>query len=555
MKSKSAEDARKMKSLNILTEERLRVCDICEHKTPDWKCGLSKENLPIKARVTEERCPSDKWGKSFFSNNPTLTKILSDNNLIGPNGQIKTEGIEACESLKDYEDPHGTFPAHFNFIKKSLSLRPVKYLLQRESSISDIIYCVNNDPPGNWPADFHTWDNVQEAFRRLLGERAIKVFDEEYPKERFHGKGIVVCGGGVKYFPSVYVNLRILRLLGCKLPVEVFYLGVEEMDLHMIRLLESLEDVKCINGRDLESKYPIRIHAGWESKIYSIMNSSFEEVLMLDADNTPLINPIKLFNEKPYLDSGAIFWPDFACWKHDEHIWKILGIMPYNELQFESGQVLVNKSRCWRELSIAKHFCDYSDYYFKLFYGDKEAFHFGWRFFGSHYGFPPTPDWINNSIIVQKNLNGSWLFSHRAQAKFKLDRTHKISREMPYEQDTLDILEELSTLWSGTIWKNHNPSSIEKKLTDSLVDKTFKYHRVGLDERNVKFLANNKTGDPGRLEKEWYVFVDKNGEFMMSIIGENNFVTAILKLDSKDNVWKGKWTAYERCPIELTMLD
>ena len=32
-----------------------------------------------------------------------------------------------------------------------------------------------------------------------------------YPKERFAGRGVVICGGGAKYLPSVYVLVRVSR--------------------------------------------------------------------------------------------------------------------------------------------------------------------------------------------------------------------------------------------------------------------------------------------------------------------------------------------------------
>ena len=58
-----------------------------------------------------------------------------------------------------------------------------------------------------------------------------------YPAERFEGRGIVICGGGAKYFPCVYVLVRLLRHLGCQLPIEVWHLGAKEMTGAMRGLL------------------------------------------------------------------------------------------------------------------------------------------------------------------------------------------------------------------------------------------------------------------------------------------------------------------------------
>lgn len=496
----------------ILLDEKLKVCHICENKNVDWTC---KGNGSI---FNLQNCPKEKWDT-----------IVVDNNK-----QISIKEL----SMKN--------------IKTSLSLKPHKKLLDSKTDVEKIIYCAENYPPGDWPADFEKWKNTQQAFRLLAGKDALRIQGLEYPRKRFAGKGIVFCGGGTKYFPSLYVNIRMLRLLGCELPIEVFYLGVHEMDDSMLKLLEDIKDVKCINGRELENKFPIRIHGGWEAKVYAILNCSFEEVLFLDADNTALDNPIHLFYEYEYDRTGAILWPDYECWRHDANMWNILGIEFREEPQVESGQVLVNKSKCWKELNMAKHYCDFSDYYFKLFYGDKEAFHFGWKFFGSEYGSPPPPDWINNCVIVQKNFDSSWLFSHRAQAKFKLDKSHNKAFEIPYENDTLELIDELNLLWSGEIWTNKEPNEEESLLIKKLSNKKYDYIRVGIDKRTIELLPENKIGEgSARLEKTWHIF-KKDGLFKMSISGEEGLLV-LLELDEKTDIWNGKWFNYEKCEINLIL--
>ncbi|MEI9896725.1 MAG: glycosyltransferase family 9 protein [Chthoniobacter sp.] len=62
-----------------------------------------------------------------------------------------------------------------------------------------------------------------------------------YPRRRFYGRGIVMCGGGEKYFPCIWVCLNILRKLGCGLPIELWHLGADELTPHMRHLIISLE--------------------------------------------------------------------------------------------------------------------------------------------------------------------------------------------------------------------------------------------------------------------------------------------------------------------------
>ena len=46
----------------------------------------------------------------------------------------------------------------------------------------------------------------------------------------FKGRGITICAGGFTYFTNAWVLIRMLRKLGCELPVQFWYYGDEEMD-------------------------------------------------------------------------------------------------------------------------------------------------------------------------------------------------------------------------------------------------------------------------------------------------------------------------------------
>ena len=41
------------------------------------------------------------------------------------------------------------------------------------------------------------------------------------------GKGIVMCAGGIGYFTCCWVAIHAIRRTGCRLPVEVWYVGKE----------------------------------------------------------------------------------------------------------------------------------------------------------------------------------------------------------------------------------------------------------------------------------------------------------------------------------------
>jgi hypothetical protein len=173
-----------------------------------------------------------------------------------------------------------------------------------------------------------------------------------YP-EGFEGRGIVICGGGIKYFTCAWVCIHMLRRWGCHLPIEVWHLGPGEMSASMAALLRPL-GAACIDAHELQKKFPARILHGFALKPYAILHSRFREVLLLDADNVPTLDPSYLFETPEFRKTGAIFWPDFkfADGKRAQVIWKSCGLRAPREKEFESGQIVVDKRRCWRALCL-----------------------------------------------------------------------------------------------------------------------------------------------------------------------------------------------------------
>src|SRR5213078_993226 len=139
---------------------------------------------------------------------------------------------------------------------------------------------------------------------RELARTAIQAI-APYPPDRFAGRGIVICAGGRRYFACAWVCVRMLRHLGCRLPVELWYLGPYEMTSEMAALLAPL-DVRCIDARAVQEERPARRLGGWELKPYAILHARFEEVIFIDADNVPLIDPERLFETVEYHRHGAI---------------------------------------------------------------------------------------------------------------------------------------------------------------------------------------------------------------------------------------------------------
>src|SRR6185369_13685961 len=120
------------------------------------------------------------------------------------------------------------------------------------------------------------------------------------------------------------------------LPVQFWHLGAREMNPYMKSLVAPL-GVECVDALEVRKQRPARILNGWEIKPYAIIHSSFKEVLLLDADNVPVLNPEFLFRTPEFLDTGAIFWPDYGKLAPTRKIWKLCGVEYRHEPEFETG--------------------------------------------------------------------------------------------------------------------------------------------------------------------------------------------------------------------------
>ena len=112
----------------------------------------------------------------------------------------------------------------------------------------------------------------------------------------------------------------------------------------------------CITNGAAIYRQPCGTHSWWLSPAtLPVKNTQcviLAQVIMLDADNTPLKNPEVLFESKEYREGGNLYWPDW--W--DAQGWlrpaaySLFGIMPpwlkeggENFITAESGQMILNR--------------------------------------------------------------------------------------------------------------------------------------------------------------------------------------------------------------------
>ena len=304
-------------------------------------------------------------------------------------------------------------------------------------------------PPLSWPPGWEDWDVTHQA-HRLAAARFLDQLPPASP-ERFQGRGLVIAGGGLTYFPPLYVTVRAVRHVGWTLPIQVWFLGrQDELPPAHQALLERF-GVECVDADVVRERYPCRILNGWELKAYAVLHAPFAEVLSLDADCYPIRDPSILFDDADYQQTGAVFWPDLACAPPLD--WKPFGLTSGSPVSIESGQFLVNKQLCWRPLQLAWWYNDHSDWSYLHGYGDKHTFEVAWQQCGRRYTmFRANAEWSVHSF-VHPGPDDRLLFVHRCGDKFRLGTSTYLTgqvfadnhfhRDLPLETECFQWLEEL----------------------------------------------------------------------------------------------------------------
>ena len=264
----------------------------------------------------------------------------------------------------------------------------------------------------------------------------------------YRGRGIVICGGGVRYFTNAWVCINMLRWLGCRLPVQLWHLGAREMDKKMKDLLAPL-GVECVDACKVRKRHPMRKLGGWELKPYAILHCPFEEVLFLDADNVPVIRPEFLFETPQYQATGAIFWPDYGRSPRARPVWRSCRLRRPKELEFESGQIVVDKRRCWKALRLCVWFNENSDFYYQYLHGDKETFHLAFRKLKKSYALVDKPIYSLTGTMCQHDFEGNRIFQHRNTDKWNLFLLNRRVPGFQHEDQCREYVRQLQRQWDG----------------------------------------------------------------------------------------------------------
>lgn len=293
----------------------------------------------------------------------------------------------------------------------------------------------------------------------------------------FRGRGIVTCAGGVRFNTCAWVLIGMLRKLGCCLPIQVWYRGQAEYDPEWMRLVRGMQ-VELVDAEVVAKRHPRRARGGWELKPYSILHSPFREVLFLDADNVPVVDPTYLFDATEFRKAGAVFWPDGTRTPPGDPRWEIFGVPYRDEPEQESGQLLVDKQRCWEPLNLCVWYNEHSDFYYRYVYGDKDTFRFAWHRLGRPFAMPGRPLEEIPFTLCQHDFAGRRIFQHRSTDKWSLSGNQP-SRGFVHEATCFELVRQLREQWDPHDRLTGGLSPEDRSQMDALVERPIEFMHVG----------------------------------------------------------------------------
>lgn len=266
-------------------------------------------------------------------------------------------------------------------------------------------------------------------------------------------RGIAVCAGGPVMLVNAYVLVRILRdTHGCTLPIEIWHMGPAEMPAHIATLFTGL-------GCEVRDAFDVpgpgggyRPCDGWQLKTHALAWSRFQQVLLLDADQVPVVDPACVFDWPETRETGAVFWPDLVELASTNPVWEVTGLEPRNTRSMESGQLCIDRTRHWHSLCVADEINRRAETFYSMIYGDKDTFLLAWILTDSAFAMVPHLPYQSERCLFQRDFKGNPVFQHRTNAKFTLNGPQVFPEGFRHAADCERYLAELGRVWNGRIY-------------------------------------------------------------------------------------------------------
>ncbi|GJJ72902.1 hypothetical protein EMPS_05260 [Entomortierella parvispora] len=325
--------------------------------------------------------------------------------------------IELDPSLDDNKRFHALSPLKDDhFLTLTKRLRVFRALWQHLQSYHAGLEVIEEDeesvngrhfyegPPSDLAPAIDLLQKIEQTTFPWLLKRYETTFDL-FEETKGGGRGIVMSVGNwhAKYARTTVKHLR--EVLGCTLPIEIYYSGAHDLVEEHRNWFERIENVRTIDLTTLIDNELLRL-GGWAAKPFMMLMTRFEEVMMLDSDAAFFQDPEVLFDDDGYKEVGTVFFYDrtvFPGAGGDKKQWmesflptmsnhpaKSRWFRSKGDHEMESGVVVLDKGRHFLGMLAI---CAINDYYereqvtYVRTWGDKETFWIALEMIQERYSF------------------------------------------------------------------------------------------------------------------------------------------------------------------------
>lgn len=319
--------------------------------------------------------------------------------------------------------------------------------------------------------------------------------------------GIVTTAGAANFGQAVSVMLM-TRQTGSHLPIEIVLDSSSEWADWVCANMMPRFNTTCVYLEDMwVSLHPfVPKFLRYQWKFISIVASSFQNVLFLDADCLPVLNPDSIFEPgaEPFTSAGFITWPDFWTPSSSPLFYKIAGDVEVPPLtartSSESGIMVYDKARHGDTLLLAsyynyngpRHYYDVLTQHGVSGDGDKETFLQAALVLDAlrrRGDYEPPTGWMKPGVGVKK---GYWDVKRMPSVH---GRTAKGKNWNGMFMQQMDPVEDYRTVMAATEEAKHEDKAQDK---NEARPKEMPRHRPDEEVR-----AENKAPPP-RARRRWF---------------------------------------------------
>ncbi|ONH65904.1 hypothetical protein BON22_4208 [Cyberlindnera fabianii] len=226
----------------------------------------------------------------------TLYKKFIKEDIFDP--IIADEHIDQCPLLNNGAHYHGgKKKGHYNGpLKESYAMDDV-YTKQKL-----LEYLKLSDEEMGYITKSHEY--IMQHLPKKFPDKLMDLFESKQNKN-----GYVYVGGG-KFNYLALLALKALRDTGAVYPAEIILPTAADFDVTLCNTMFPILNARCVV---LEEYLPPETKgrvSKYQTKSAALLVNSFQNVLLLDADNMAIKNPDYLFNNAPFTTHGLITWPD-----------------------------------------------------------------------------------------------------------------------------------------------------------------------------------------------------------------------------------------------------